>query len=122
MINDIKIGIDIQDINSFIKKPFPKNERLYRRLFTPKEINHCLSKINPYIHFAVRFAGKEALIKCISHITNVRFKNIEILNDESGKPYIHLLNLGSTTLKEENFRLSLSHSNEYASAIVIYLV
>lgn len=122
MIKDIKIGTDIQDIISFTKRPFSKNEKLYRRLFTKLEIDYCLSKNSSYSHFAARFAGKEALIKCVSDITNINFKNIEIVNNERGKPTIRLLNFTPGILQEKNFRISLSHTNEYATAVVIYLI
>ena len=63
------IVVDIESISRFRMMPFVKHKNFYKRIFTEREIMYCLSKMNPYQHFAVRFCAKEAL-SC-----EKRFKN-----------------------------------------------
>lgn len=99
-----KIGTDIVKI-SRIEKSIERNSFL-RDVFTPKEIEYCK---NPE-SFAGVFASKEAYLKAVGTGINTRLKNIEVLHDELGKPYINGI---------ENCDLSISHDGDYAVATVI---
>ena len=72
-----------------------------------------------YEHYAARFAGKEATFKAISKYLDdkysVSWKNIEILNDKQGRPYVNLIGVD---LKKADIDISLSHLKEYAVANV----
>ena len=84
-------------------------------------------KKNPTTFFAKRFAAKEALSKALG--TGIRkginLKNIEISNDNLGKPSIKLR--GSTAIflkkkiktKKYSIYLSLSDDEPWAQATVI---
>lgn len=87
------------------------------RIFTEAEIKYCESKFRPMEHFAGRFAAKEATIKALSgFISNLKLKDVQILNDSSGKPYVKLNTEYPTSLK---IKLSLSHTSELAIASAI---
>lgn len=78
---------------------------------------YCLSKANPYVHFAVRFAAKEAIIKVLSGFSKESAINeIEVLNDSKGAPYarIHGKKCGQIEIL-----ISLSHSNDKAIAFAL---
>lgn len=107
----IKIGTDIIEI-SRIKNFVNKNIKKLDRIFTNLEIEYSFSKKNPYEHFAVRFAGKEAVKK--AYLDNLNFRSIEIFNDEFGKPNVKINNIF-----QKNISISLSHSRFYAVAFVI---
>jgi holo-[acyl-carrier protein] synthase len=69
----------------------------------------------------VRFAAKEAVIKALGKSTSVSLREIEILSDPDGKPLVNLY--GRTQdqargLGLNEFAISLSHSREYAIALV----
>ena len=70
-----------------------------------------------YQHFAARFAAKEAIFKAISNILKdkyeITWKDVEILNDENGRPYVHFLN-NNYNIKQID--ISISHLKEYAIA------
>ena len=66
MIENYDIGIDLSNIERFIKKPFETNKSFYKKIFSEKEITYCLKYKNPYERFAGKFALKEALIKSIN--------------------------------------------------------
>ena len=74
----MEIGIDCVDISRF-KKSNIMIKKSFRRIFTENEINYCEKKENPAQHFAIRFAGKEAVKKALSGLNiDIALKNIEI--------------------------------------------
>lgn len=113
-----KCGVDIIEV-ARIEKSIKEHNEFINRVFTQKEKEYCESKnIMKYQHYAARFAGKEAVFKAISEYLENKYqidwKNIEITNDERGKPQVNLININ---IKEEiQFDISLSHLKEYAVA------
>lgn len=110
------IGTDIESISRF--KEVKNNERFLNKIFTKKEIDYCFSKKNPCQHLAARFAGKEAVIKALSNLVNSfsGYKEIEIINNESGGPLVNLTHKNSTKF---NIKLSLSHCEDKAIAFAV---
>lgn len=115
-------GTDIIEIKR-IKQSIEKiGESFIKRIYTPNEIEYCESKNeSKYQHYAARFAAKEAIFKAVSKALDNKFsmewKNVEILNDENGRPTIKFINFIVEGLKEID--ISISHSKEYAIAMVI---
>lgn len=119
-------GVDIVKLTKF-KKIFMKNKNFAVDIFTEKERGYCQCRENPYIHFAGRFAAKEALMKAlgrgmsgqgIDHI----FQEIEVINHSSGKPMLFVWGWAakiSRKKKINQFTVSISHSSDYAIATVI---
>ncbi|MCP2604633.1 holo-ACP synthase [Candidatus Aminicenantes bacterium AH-873-B07] len=107
------IGIDIIEVER-IAKVFGKNKKFLFRIFTQKEINYCLSKKNKYQHLAARFAAKEAFFKAFGK--KIGWKDIEIINQPSGKPELKILN---PDISFKKIYISLSHLKKYAIALVI---
>lgn len=112
----MEIGIDCVNISRFDDKLLSNNKFL-EKVFTKNEILYCKKKAKPSQHFAVRFAGKEAVIKALSHYAvKVPFNQIEILNDEGGIPSVRILN---DNLNHFDIKISLSHSIEIAMAVAL---
>jgi holo-[acyl-carrier protein] synthase len=93
-------------------------------VFSKTEIAYCESKTNKFEHYAARFAAKEAFFKALGTgwLKGTHFNEVEITNDESGKPSIVLLDETKKTLSPLGIRkilVSLSHLKEIASAVVI---
>ena len=105
------IGVDLVEIKRFRKMPYKSNQSFYQKIFTAKEIKYCLSKADPYQHFAARFAAKEAVLKTLNQSV-YRAKNIEIINDKDGAPVVK-------TGSRKKILISLSHSDEYAIAFAL---
>jgi len=121
----ILCGVDIVEIER-IKKSFESVGLPFRdKVFTQKEIEYCESKkIAKYQSYAARFAAKEAVSKAFgTGISNgLGWKNIEILNNEYGKPYVVLLDSAKDMLHEigaESMSISISHCDNYAVAYVV---
>ncbi len=116
-------GIDMIEVERVAEKI--RKEKGFRELvFTEKEIAYCEAKTNKYEHYAARFAAKEAFFKAIgSGWTNgTAFNEIEISNDENGKPSLVLLGATAALFKEKQLgtiSVSLSHLKIIASAVVI---
>ena len=111
MIEIFGIGIDIVNIQKFKKKPFKKNQKFYKRIFSESEIEYCLKFKNPYERFAGKFAIKEAVIKCIKK----QILLIDIETDHSNsKPIVKIRNYPNYF-----FIVTLSHDKNYAIAVVL---
>lgn len=109
------IGVDCEEISHFKKI----NKNFLKKVFTKKELDYCKSKPNPPQHLAVRFAGKEAVIKALNSINKkVFFNEIEILNDKNGVPYVKIIN-NKIRSKRFKIKISLSHSKDNAVAFVL---
>lgn len=117
----IKCGTDIIEV-SRIKESIEKlGEKFLNKIYTKKEIEYCLSKNNmKYQHFAARFAAKEAIFKAISSLIKNKYEitwtDVEVLNDENGRPYVHFLN---NIYNIKQIDISISHLKEYAIATCI---
>ena len=119
---EIKCGIDIIEVER-IKQAIEKHkDKFLNRVYTKKELMYCNSKNKmKYQHFAARYAAKEAVFKAISqnydNKYSVNWQDIEILNDENGRPYVNLYNEKPKNIKIE---ISISHIKDYAIANCIY--
>lgn len=120
MDDDLYIGTDVVSVprirqlldsalgNRFKLRVFSKGERLY-----------CERKNYPSIHFAGRFAAKEALYKALksASISEVfTLKELEIISGNLGEPE---LNLPSRINKSFSSKVSISHTDEVAVAFAI---
>lgn len=120
----IRTGVDIIEIER-IKQSIEETEgKFCERVYTKKEIEYCESKkAQKYQHYAARFAAKEAVLKAISQLLKSKFdiewKEIEVLNDEEGRPFVNLL---KKDIPIDEIDISISHCKTYAvaSVVVIY--
>ncbi len=106
------VGIDIVSVKR-IKKAISK-KGFVERFFSENEIQYCEKFKRKEERYAGKFSAKEAFIKAVGK-KDISLKEIEILNDSSGKPYI-----SCKSFANETFHLSISHEREYAISIVIW--
>ena len=120
------IGVDIVE-NKRLNKLI-KNKNFLLRIFTLLEIKNSRFIKEKSIYFSKKFAAKESFSKAlgIGFRKGLNFKDIEILNDSLGKPYINLNNktkkILSKTLKVKNFDLFLSISDEKEYSIAFTII
>lgn len=115
------IGIDLVDLDRFAAIAARRGARFLERILTPREIAYCHGKVNGTESMAARFAAKEAMIKCLpvtEHLT-FRWHEMEVLNDESGKPRVLLHGQLAHWLENQEVLISLSHSRRSAVALVM---
>ena len=110
----IKTGVDIIEIER-VKKCVEETEG--------KFCERICRKSQKYQHYAARFAAKEAVFKAISAMLpdkyDINWNDIEILNDDTGRPFVNILN---HDIKSEDIDISISHCKEYAVASVIFTI
>ncbi len=115
-------GTDIIEIERIKRAIDGLGDIFINKIYTEDEIKYCEGKNNAkYQHYAARFAAKEAVFKAISQILDTKYsitwKNIEIVNDSTGKPRVNFID--SKIEKLKNIDISISHCKEYATAVVI---
>lgn len=113
------IGIDIIHIpfiSAMVKKHGKAFVERYLSDVELKEFNRKARKKTKYEYLAGRFAAKEAFYKATN--LRIRPKDISIINDEVGKPYIIFNNKKEKNIKKNC--ISISHHREYAIAIVYW--
>jgi holo-[acyl-carrier protein] synthase len=91
--------------------------------FTENEVDYCEPKLRKFQNYSARYAAKKAFLNALGEHNqyNLSLKEIEILNDERGKPAIVLTGMAKKLSQDQGFKniqLSMSHTKEYANAIV----
>lgn len=117
----IRTGVDIIEIERVKNSIEETGGKFCEKVYTKREIEYCESKkIQKYQHYAARFSAKEAIFKAISldlkNKYDIDWKDIEILNDESGRPYVNIL---KQDIEINSIDISISHCKEYVVASVI---
>lgn len=120
----ISCGTDIIEVDRVRTSIENVGEKFLKKVFTDNEIRYCESKkTQKYLHYAGRFAAKEAVFKAISSQLedkySVCWKDIEVENDSQGRPSVNLFNVDMK--KIENIDISISHCKSYATANVVAL-
>ncbi len=96
-----------------------QGKKFKNRIFTENEIKYCDSKANAVLHFAGRFAAKEAITKALlstEKFNSVKMKSIEIISGTNRKPEVNLI---ITSDLQFQCKVSISHTDEYAVAFAI---
>lgn len=119
-MSNVFIGTDIIAIPR-LKKTFKSSsgDKFINRIFTNNEIDYCNNKVNPIIHFAGRFAAKEAITKAILSseiIDSISMRSIEIISGKNRKPEV---NLHLNSKLQIQCKVSISHTDEYAIAFAL---
>ena len=122
----IGIGTDIIN-NQRIKNTLKKfGNKFKNRCFLKNEIVKSDNRKNSSNSFAKRYAAKEACAKALGTglARGIFWKDIEVLNNVNGKPYIKLHNNALNKLKELSnkecgIEVSLSDEKKYSVANVV---
>jgi ADP-dependent NAD(P)H-hydrate dehydratase / NAD(P)H-hydrate epimerase len=118
------IGNDLVDLDRF-RRVLERRPGLLKKLFTEAEREYALRRSDPTERFAVRFAAKEAVLKAMGvGIGAADWHEIEVLRDEDGRPSLSLTGRAAALAAQqgvEGWRLTLSHSEIVAQAVVVAL-
>ena len=117
------IGVDIAEVER-IKRSISGGDHFKKRVFTEVEQNYCDSNKNSAESYAARYAAKEAFFKALGTgwRGELKFTDLEVVNNELGKPIVHLHNEAQRMAKEmgvKSVHISLSHTKETAIAYLI---
>ena len=120
----IGVGIDVVQ-NQRIRESLEKfGARFLNRIYTETETRYCNNCADPGIHFAARFAEKEAALKALGKgwAAGVKWKDLEIQRLASGQPTLHLHGealVRATSMGATRFHVSLTHDQLVSCAVVI---
>ncbi|OSS54438.1 hypothetical protein B5807_00377 [Epicoccum nigrum] len=116
-----KIGVDVESISAINIE----NDTFIERNFTEKEIAYCQKAANPQASFTGKWSAKEAVFKSLGvkgQGAGAALKDIEIGNDETGAPIVHLSGHAEEEAKRvgvKSINISISHSDEQAVSVAI---
>jgi holo-[acyl-carrier protein] synthase len=120
------VGIDIVEISRIRAAVTRWKEAFLKRIFTENEISYSHTKKFAYQHLAARFAAKEAVLKAIgdSSIQRIEWHEVEVFNDEFGRPYIRLSGEAKKIKDNKGISeiiISMSHTRTFAVANAILI-
>ena len=112
----MRVGIDSVEIKRIAKSLSIKGFR--ERIFSEEEIQLLDGKAVQ--SYAANFAAKEAFSKAVgTGIRGFLWTDVSILRDELGAPYLKLTGCALNAAKGLSFTVSLTHTKDIATAIVI---
>lgn len=113
-------GVDIIEVERVKRSMDRYGDRFTARFFTKRELEQCAGRATS---LAGRFAVKEAVAKALgTGIGDIRWRDIEILNDQRGRPHLILHNSAQQlahNLGLRHWSVSLSHTAIYAVGMVV---
>ena len=114
------IGIDLVDVARF-RRP---SKNLLARLFTAGERRYCDRQAHPEIHYAARFAAKEAVLKALGSgwSGGIAWTDVEIVREEHGGATVKLAGVAATRakkLKIKSWHVSMTHTSTTAAAVAL---
>jgi holo-[acyl-carrier protein] synthase len=115
------VGVDVVDVER-MKEVLEKQGQVFlNKVFSDMEVTYCKTRKKSYIHFAARFAAKEAVAKAMRTGWSGAFhwRDIEVINDQSGAPHILLSRDVAKALEQYHVHLSLSHTDNTVVALVV---
>lgn len=117
------IGTDIFEV-SRLKAVMEQDKGFLSDIFTEGEIAYCKKMNYKEQHFAARYSAKEAFLKALGTgwRFGIKFTDIEIGNDELGKPNIQLHGIAYEQAKKEGIsviHVTLSHTKTMVTSFVI---
>jgi holo-[acyl-carrier protein] synthase len=119
------IGVDIVKVDRIEKAVERWGYRFLQRIFTAAEIERCQKRARPAQCLALRFAAKEAFAKALGlgMRKGLRWRDIEVVHDNFGKPDLLLHNQAQRLLEAvEASRTWLSLSDERESALAVVVL
>ena len=125
MSNIIGLGLDATEIPRIVATIERYGDRFLQRIFTDGEIAYCTRRRVPAIHFAGRFAAKEAAMKALGtgHSQGVLWRDVEVVR-RGGPPQLRLHGGAARRFEAIGGRsslLTITHSDALAMAQVLIL-
>jgi holo-[acyl-carrier protein] synthase len=115
------IGIDVVEIDRVEASIDEFGEKFLSRIFTASEREYCEQHRRSVLHYAARFAAKEAVSKALGTGIgkDVSFMEIQVVKKPSGEPEVELLGNAANFAKKKGIcliKISLTHADQYAAA------
>ena len=116
----LAVGVDIIELDRIARTVERWDQRFLDRIYTPQELAYCRGRVP---QLAARFAAKEAVMKALgTGRYGLSWRDIEVVRSRGRAPSIQLHDRAlriSERLGMESLTLSISHSRDYAIAMVV---
>jgi holo-[acyl-carrier protein] synthase len=120
----VGLGTDLVEVARF-RQAVTRRSTLADRLFTDAERDYAYGQHDPVKSLAARFGAKEAVMKALgAGLGAFRFRDVEIVRDESGAPGLALSGAAAELAAERGvaaWHVSLTHTDTAALAVVLAL-
>src|SRR5262245_41488938 len=125
MPNIIGLGLDATEIPRIAATLERFGDRFTHRVFTDAEIAYCTRRRHPAVHFAGRFAAKEAAMKALGtgHTQQVLWRDVEVVR-RGGPPQLRFHGGAArrfAALGAESSLLTITHTDDLALAQVLLI-
>jgi len=118
------LGVDIVEIDR-MREALTRRPAIKERLFSAEERAYCDKRSRPEVHYALRFAAKEAVLKALgTGFSGMRFTDVEVMRERSGRPVPRLSGRAAERadelgIVEMHLSLSFTRTTAVASAVAI---
>lgn len=121
----VGLGVDIIEIER-MKRILARTPSFKQKVYSEQEREYCDSKVTPEIHYATRFAAKEAVLKALGtgFSEGIGPRDIEVVRNKKGKPSAVLHGRAKEVSQEYGvvdlpLSLSYTHTEAVACAMAI---
>ncbi len=117
------IGSDLIEIDRIEQGIAEHGGHFKKRLFTQNEQDYCEKHAHSHVRYAGRFCAKEAIAKAlgVGFGELLAWTDLEILNDEKGKPVVHCSHALNQRFNNPQFLLTITHSRTHAHATALWV-
>lgn len=123
--DQVGLGVDIVEIER-MRRILERTPSFAWRVFSEQERAYCDGKAAPEVHYATRFAAKEAVVKALGmgFADGIGVRDIEVRRTAKGRPYVVLTGRAREIAREQGVRempvsLSFTHTEAVACAMAI---
>ena len=121
----VGLGVDIVEI-ARMRVILQRTPSFRMRVFSEDERAYCDATAMPEVHYATRFAAKEAVVKALGtgFSRGIGVRDIEVRRNAKGRPYVVLSGRAKQVADEQGVRelplsLSYTHTDAVACAMAI---
>lgn len=121
----VGLGVDLVNIER-MKCILGRTPRFSVRVYTEEERSYCESTTQPHIHYATRFAAKEAVLKALGtgFACGIAPADVEVFRNQYGRPAVKLYRRAKEVAQKQGVReipvsLSYTHTEAVACAMAI---
>ena len=116
------IGLDLCEVERIRRLLEKDRDRFVRRVYRRAEIAYCDARRRPELHYAARFAAKEAFFKALGGGWRLGWTQVEVARNPWGKPDLVPDGKAAEAASRRGVRrihLTLTHTSETAAAVVV---
>ena len=116
------IGMDLCEVDRIRRLLEKDRDRFVRRVFSRRESAYCDARRRPAIHYAARFAAKEAFLKAVGTGWRLGWWQVEVVRSSAGPPELSVTGEAADLLKRrgvDRILLTLTHTDSTAAAVVV---